>query len=151
MSADARLHREFANLQRENERLRKRLSQLSDLSKRITSSLKVATVLQNIVDAASDLVGSENGVLVVFDESGSIRTFVTHGITSKQQERQQERQQEHQREQPGDLPEGLGLLGLLHQDEKPLRLSDLSSYPSPTGAPPNHPSHLQGSIWAIST
>lgn len=88
MSADASLHRESANLQRENERLRKRLSQLSDLSKRITSSLKVATVLQNIVDAASDLVGSENGVLVVFDESGRIRTFVTHGITSKQQERQ---------------------------------------------------------------
>ncbi len=114
-------------LRRENRRLRERLSQLSNLSRRITSSLDLGTVLQDIVDAASDLTGARYGAVAVFDDAGQVRTFVTHGIT------------ESQREKLGNLPKGLGLLGVLHQDQMPLRLADLSTHPQSIGFPPNHP------------
>ena len=117
----------LAKLRRENRRLRGRLSQLSNLSRRITSSLDLGTVLQDIVDAASDLTGARYGAVAVFDDAGQVRTFVTHGIT------------ESQREQLGNLPKGLGLLGLLQKQQMPLRLSDLSQHPQSIGFPPNHP------------
>ncbi len=127
MSTDAGSDWELAGLRRENERLRRRLSRLSDLSRRITSSLDLATVLQDIVDAACNLVGARYGAVAVFYDSGQVRAFVTHGIT------------ESQRKQLGDLPEGLGLLGVLHQEQRPLRLADLSKHPQSIGFPPNHP------------
>ena len=127
MSADVGLYSELGRLRRENQQLRKRLSQLSDLSRRVTSSLELATVLQYIVDAAANLAGARYGAVAVFDDSGQVRTFVTRGIT------------EGQREQLGNLPKGLGLLGVLHQEQRPLRLPDLSKHPQSIGFPPNHP------------
>ena len=127
MLSDAGSYREFDQIRKENEQLRKRLSQLSALGQRITSSLELPIVLQDIVAAAADLVGARYGALAVFDDSGRLRTFITHGITAEQRERL------------GPLPKGLGLLGLLHQDQKTLRLSDLSAHPRSVGFPPNHP------------
>ena len=127
MSISARYDREFANLRRENERRRERLSHLSDLSRRITSSLHLAAVLQGIVEAACDLAGAKYGAMAVFDASARIQTFVTHGITPEQRERL------------GDLPQGLGLLGLLQHEQRPLRLADISKHPRSVGFPPDHP------------
>ncbi len=127
MSTDADSNLGLARLHGENRRLRERLSQLSSVSRRITSSLDLGTVLQDIVDAASDLTGARYGAVAVFDDSGQVRTFVTHGIT------------EVQREELGNLPKGLGLLGLLQQQQRPLRLADLSRHPQSIGFPPNHP------------
>lgn len=39
----------------------------------------------------------------------------------------------------GHLPEGRGILGLLINDPRPVRLSDLSKHPASIGFPPNHP------------
>ena len=39
----------------------------------------------------------------------------------------------------GELPQGLGILGLLQQSQEPLRLGDLSSHPRSVGFPPGHP------------
>ena len=127
MSISDMYEKELANLRKENERLHERLSHLSDLSRRITSSLELTAVLQDIVEAACDLAGARYGAMGVFDASGRVQTFVTHGITPEQ------------RELLGDLPKGLGLLGVLQQDQKPLRLADISKHPRSIGFPPGHP------------
>lgn len=115
------------NLRSENDRLRGLLLKLSQLGLQITSSLNLTTVLQQVVDAACELTGARYGALGVFDNSGHIQQFITHGIT------------EEEREQIGDLPQGMGILGWLHLLQQPLRLSDLSQHPRSVGFPPNHP------------
>ena len=115
------------DLEAENRRLRQRISQLSDVSRRITSSLDLAVVLQEVVDAACALTGARYGALAAFDDSGRIQRFATHGITPQEQAR------------VGDPPQGLGLLGWLQHLQQPLRLADLSRHPRSVGFPPNHP------------
>ncbi|WP_408629912.1 GAF domain-containing protein [Amycolatopsis aidingensis] len=46
---------------------------------------------------------------------------------------------EHTRQQIGDLPEGHGLLGLLIQQPKPIRLDEISDHPASAGFPAHHP------------
>ena len=127
MGITARYEREIANLRRENDSLRERLSHLSDLSRGITSKLELGTVLQAIVEAASNLAGARYGALAIFDASGRVRSFITHGITRDQRERL------------GDLPRGLGLLSVLQHEQSPMRLADISEHPRSVGFPPNHP------------
>jgi signal transduction protein with GAF and PtsI domain len=43
------------------------------------------------------------------------------------------------REQIGHLPEGRGVLGVLIDDPKPIRLDNISHHASSVGFPPNHP------------
>ena len=43
------------------------------------------------------------------------------------------------REQVGALPTGRGLLGVVIEDSKPLRLENLSLHPMSAGFPPHHP------------
>lgn len=53
--------------------------------------------------------------------------FVTVGVTPEQ------------RAAIGDPPLGRGVLGLLIDDARPLRLADLAEHPASTGFPPTHP------------
>src|SRR5690606_32337858 len=39
----------------------------------------------------------------------------------------------------GDLPQGHGVLGLLFEQPRPIRLANLSEHPSSVGFPPHHP------------
>ncbi|MCY3751492.1 MAG: hypothetical protein OXG54_08875, partial [Gammaproteobacteria bacterium] len=74
----------MANLKeitRENEALRKRVSQLSAAILRINASLDVDTVLQEAVDSACALTGARYGMIVTIDESGKIQDFVSSGFT----------------------------------------------------------------------
>ena len=86
MLSEATYERELANLRKENEYLRKRLSHFGSLSRKITHSLELPTVLQDIVDSACDLTGAKYGAIGVFDEYGRVQTFVTHGITAEERE-----------------------------------------------------------------
>ena len=90
------MDRELHNLRGENQRLRDLLSLLSDLSLKITSTLDLPTVLQDVIDAACDLTGARYGALGVFDDSGWVQEFITHGISQEE------------RAQIGALPHGLG-------------------------------------------
>lgn len=123
----SRAQREIQNLREENARLMSRLSSLSRLSLLITRSLDRTTVLQEVVDAACELTCARYGALGVFDGSGRIQEFITHGITPEERAR------------IGDLPQGLGILGLLQHRQQPLRLADLTKHPRSVGFPPNHP------------
>ena len=127
MSSDLAFRTELANLRRENERVNQRLGQLSRLSRRVNSSLELSVALQDIVNSACDLTGARYGALGMFDESGRIETFVTYGLT------------DDERERLGDLPQGLGLLGLLQHEPRLLRVADISRHPRSVGFPQHHP------------
>src|SRR5579859_132436 len=104
------------------------LRRLLDAVLTIGSELDLSSVLQRIVEAAVDLVGARYGALGVLDESGTeLSEFITVGIDADTQRA------------IGALPKGLGLLGALITDARPLRLADLTEHPERSGFPPNHP------------
>ena len=85
-------------------------------------------VLQEVVDAAREVVGAQYAALGVLSEDGaSLVQFVTSGLT------------EEARRRIGDLPRGRGLLGQVIREPKPIRTADLSRHPHRYGFPPNHP------------
>lgn len=104
------------------------LRRLLDAVVSVGSELDLSEVLHRIVEVATDLVDARYGALGVLDDSGSRLTdFLTVGVT------------EQQRAAIGHLPEGLGILGVLIVDPKPLRLPDLTQHPDSYGFPPHHP------------
>ncbi len=111
----------------EVDRLRARLTMMSEVSRRITQSWDLNTVLQEVVDGARSLTDARYGAVGVFDESGRIREFITSGITVEQSRLL------------GEPPRGLGVLGYLNEVQGPLRLADLSQHSHSVGFPENHP------------
>ena len=112
---------------REIDRLRARLAMMSEVSRRITESWELNTVLQEVVDGARSLTDAQYGAVGVFDDSGRIREFITSGISHEQ------------RQLLGERPGGLGILGYLNEIEEPLRLADLAQHSHSVGFPENHP------------
>jgi signal transduction histidine kinase len=93
----------------------------------ISSAIDLTQVLQNISDAARELLNSRYAALGVADETGTIVHFITSGISAEQ------------RLAIGPLPVGQGLLGALIKGGRPLRIPDISKDPRSHGFPPNHP------------
>lgn len=94
----------------------------------IYSQHTLAAVLQEVVDAAREVVGARYAALGVLDEAGTgLVEFVTSGLDAAQRKR------------IGDLPRGHGLLGLVIRDPRPIRTADLSRDPRRHGFPPHHP------------
>jgi signal transduction histidine kinase len=105
-----------------------RLRALVETGIAINSELSLDGVLERIIEAAARVTGAHYAALGVIDRSGSgLERFVTYGITSEIQA------------QIGDPPHGRGILGVLIQDARPLRLHDLSEDPRSVGFPPGHP------------
>lgn len=119
--------KELQNLRDEVIRLQGRFSLLSELNRKITSSLDLQIVLQEIVDAACSLTEAKYGAVGVFDDFGKITQFITYGLSDEERER------------IGKLPQGLGILGWLRDQPRPIRLHDISKHPRSVGFPPNHP------------
>ncbi len=65
----------------ETEALRDRLSRLSEASLRISESLDLDTVLQEVVDSARALTNSAYGVITTLDDTGLPKDFVTSGMS----------------------------------------------------------------------
>jgi signal transduction histidine kinase len=104
------------------------LHRLLDAVLTIGSDLDLPSVLRRIVEAAVDLVGARYGALGVLNESRTgLAEFITVGVDDET------------RGAIGTLPKGLGLLGTLIIDARPLRLPDLREHPDRSGFPPNHP------------
>lgn len=93
----------------------------------VGSGLELDSMLQRIVQTAVSLLDARYGALGVRAADGGLSEFVYEGIDSEQ------------REGMGHLPEGRGILGLLINDPRPVRLADLSTHPASIGFPPNHP------------
>ncbi|HEY9474075.1 MAG TPA: GAF domain-containing protein, partial [Mycobacteriales bacterium] len=104
-----------------------RLHRLLDAVVGIASNLTLREVLRSVVESSCDLAGARYGALGVLGKRGALVEFVNVGID------------EETRQRIGPLPTGRGILGLLAEDPRPLRLHDLSTHPRSYGFPPNHP------------
>jgi signal transduction histidine kinase len=94
----------------------------------IGTDLDLPAMLRRLVEAAVELVDARYGALGVLDvEKRALAEFITVGIDDETHKA------------IGALPKGNGILGLLIQDPKPLRLPDLHEHPNSFGFPPNHP------------
>ncbi|MFZ1162832.1 GAF domain-containing sensor histidine kinase [Mycobacterium sp.] len=93
----------------------------------VTSNLDLDTTLRTIVRTAIDLVDARYGALGVRGSGPELTAFIYEGIGDET------------REQIGHLPEGRGVLGVLIDDPRPIRLNDIAQHPSSVGFPPNHP------------
>ena len=109
-------------------RTRDRVQGLLDAVVAVGSGIELDSTLERIVQAAADLVDARYGALgVLGTAAGGLSEFVYVGIDATT------------RQTMGHLPDGRGLLGLLIQDPRPIRLADLSSHPASVGFPANHP------------
>jgi two-component system, NarL family, sensor histidine kinase DevS len=94
----------------------------------LSSELSLDSVLQKIVEAAALLTGARYAALGVINEDrNGLERFVYTGLD------------EETRERIGDLPRGRGILGVLIQEARPLRLRDLSQDTRSVGFPEHHP------------
>ncbi|EFV13454.1 GAF domain-containing protein [Segniliparus rugosus] len=104
-----------------------RMAGLLDAVVAVSSGLELDVTLHKIVRAAIDLVNARYGALGVLGRDGTLSQFVHVGID------------EATRELIGPLPTGRGVLGVVIDEAKPLRLADISEHPASIGFPPNHP------------
>ena len=93
----------------------------------IYGDLSLDTVLQKVVEQATQLLEARYGAVAVIDERGEIEEFVVSGITPEERDR------------IGPPPKGHGLLGVVMHQGRGLRLPDVARDPRSQGFPPHHP------------
>jgi signal transduction histidine kinase len=94
----------------------------------ITSELSLEALLERLVATAAELTGARYAALGVIDRSGTqLERFLTIGIDDETHRA------------IGELPRGRGILGVLIDEARPLRLHDLTEDPRSVGFPPMHP------------
>jgi signal transduction histidine kinase len=93
----------------------------------IGSGLDLESTLRRIVETAVGLVDATYGALGVIGEGGRLAEFIPVGLS------QDEIGRIHH------WPEGRGLLGLLIDDPRPLRLANMADHPASSGFPDGHP------------
>ncbi|ACZ87657.1 GAF domain-containing sensor histidine kinase [Streptosporangium roseum] len=93
----------------------------------VGSDLNLETVLRRIVETATMLVDATYGALGAVGEHNTLVQFIPVGLSEQEIARI-----EH-------WPHGLGLLGLLIKEPRPLRLAHISDHPASYGFPPGHP------------
>ncbi|EID09613.1 GAF domain-containing sensor histidine kinase [Mycolicibacterium phlei] len=104
-----------------------RLNGLVDAMLVVTSGLELDQTLKTIVRTAIELVDARYGALGVRGHNHELVEFIYEGIG------------EEEARAIGHLPEGRGVLGVLIDDPKPIRLENISYHPSSVGFPQNHP------------
>lgn len=93
----------------------------------LASELDLDALLQRIADLAREVVGARYGAVGVVGEDGLLLRFAYSGIDPETAD------------QIGDLPHGRGLLGVLLEGGRPMRMGEISNHPKSYGFPPNHP------------
>lgn len=104
-----------------------RLTALVESGMVLASELSLDAVLQKIVDKALDVVGAQYAALVVVDPQGTLTQFRYSGMAPSIVRK------------IGSFPTGESLLGVLDDENEPLRLRDLLQHPESVGFPPHHP------------
>lgn len=93
----------------------------------VTADLDLESTLRSIVASAVKLVDAQYGALGVRGQGHDLVAFLHQGIDPQT------------RAEIGPLPRGQGVLGLLIDQPKLVRLDDLSQHPDSVGFPPHHP------------
>ncbi len=105
----------------------RQLQALNQAGLSLAAELDSAAVLQKIVELARDVAGARYAALGIFNENGEVVQFLTAGITPEERAR------------IGPVPRGRGLLGLLQDEQRTIRLRSIGDHPASVGFPPNHP------------
>ena len=105
-----------------------RLSRLIEVGRTLVAELDLEVVLRRVLEVGRELTGARYAALGILDEGkNELERFITLGID------------ERTREEIGHLPRGHGVLGLLIEEPKPLRLDDVGAHPRSYGFPLAHP------------
>src|SRR5438874_8133963 len=105
-----------------------KLRRLLDVGRALVSELDTEAVLERILEEARAITGARYVALGVLDEQRSeLERFLTSGIDAATHRA------------IGDLPRGRGVLGVLIEDPRPLRLADVGRHPQSFGFPAGHP------------
>lgn len=94
----------------------------------LEADLDLAVLLRHIVEEARSITHATYGALGVLTADGNgLSEFVTAGMDLESEER------------IGARPKGLGILGVLITDPRPLRMANIGGHPGSFGFPPDHP------------
>lgn len=105
-----------------------KLRRLLDVGRALVGELDPEAVLHRILEEARELTGASYAAVGVLDESRTkLERFLTVGIDAATHRA------------IGDLPRGRGVLGVLIDDPRPLRLADVGEHPRSYGFPGAHP------------
>jgi two-component system, NarL family, sensor histidine kinase DevS len=107
--------------------VRDRLDQLIEAILIVASDLDLDGTLRAIVHSAVELTGARYGALGVRGHGNELADLVYEGID------------EATRAMIGELPQGTGVLGVLLDDPRPLRVDDVSTHPAFARFPAYHP------------
>ncbi len=97
------------------------------------ATLKISQVgslpetLQRIADTARELLNADFAILATFELENLSENFIFSGVDQETAD------------SIAHPPQGIGLLGALSDEQKTIRLSELSRHPQFTGFPVNHP------------
>ena len=105
-----------------------RLRRLIDAGRGLIAELDVDAVLHRLLDVAREVTGARYAAVGVLDSGRQeLERFVTAGVDAETHRR------------IGELPRGRGILGLLIEEPRPLRLEHLGDHPRSYGFPSGHP------------
>ena len=103
-------------LRQENAALRERITRLSAAILRISASLDLDTVLNEVVDSARALTGARYGMIATVDDAGAIQEFIASGLSADE------------RRHMADWPHGYQFFEHLRGLPGVLRLADVPAY-----------------------
>ena len=105
-----------------------RLRRLLSAGRSLVAELDLESVLDRVLEIAREVTGARYAALGVLDERRTeLERFLTAGVD------------EETHRAIGELPRGRGILGVLIEEPRPLRLSSVGSDPRSYGFPPGHP------------
>jgi signal transduction histidine kinase len=105
-----------------------RLERLLAAARVLVSELDLDTLLEQLLAIARELTGARYAAVGVLDDRRTgLSDFITSGVDDETHRA------------IGDLPHGRGVLGLLIEDPRPLRLPEVTAHPRSYGFPPGHP------------
>ena len=103
------------------------LARLVAATQAISSDLELPAALRNVVQVACNLASASYGAIGVISPDGTLEEFVHVGMGDDEVARL------------GAPPSGLGLLGAVISDARPIRLEHIARDARSVGFPPGHP------------
>jgi signal transduction histidine kinase len=104
------------------------IRRLLDAGRVLMTELDLGVVLDRVLEAAREVTGARYAALGILNEQRTeLEQFLTSGVDAETHKA------------IGDLPRGRGVLGILIDDPRPLRLRDVGQHPSSYGFPTGHP------------
>lgn len=104
------------------------IDRLLEVGRSVMAELDQEVVLERVLETARDFTGARYAALGILNQRRSeLDRFITSGV------------EEGERRLIGELPRGRGVLGVLIDDPRPLRLADVGQHPRSYGFPAGHP------------